>query len=94
MSKENRFSSGFFWGAVIGGAIALLLAPSTGKELRRRLTECTHCGPAHDIAETTEDLIAKTKESIETNFEKLNKIVDEKKHTSSSKIDEALSSKE
>lgn len=55
-SRQQNPFSGFLAGAVVGGlagaVLALLFAPKSGKELRR------------DLADTSEDLIAKAKEML------------------------------
>ena len=35
--RQDQFIIGFIWGAVIGAAVALLYAPSTGEELRSNI---------------------------------------------------------
>jgi gas vesicle protein len=35
--KKMKFIIGFIWGAIVGAAVALLYAPSTGEELRANI---------------------------------------------------------
>jgi len=39
MSRSSTVLAGFMFGAVIGAGLALLMAPATGEETRRRLGE-------------------------------------------------------
>jgi gas vesicle protein len=63
MADESD-STKFIWfiaGASIGAAIALLYAPSSGRELRRRIGEKTQEGGAA-LAERGKDLVERGKE--------------------------------
>lgn len=66
---KNTNTGSFFMGVLIGGAVgavvALLLAPKSGKELRR------------DIAETGEDLLDKASTMIGKQEEQVNDTVNE-----------------
>lgn len=41
MSKDNSFLKGAFWGVLIGGASALLLAPKSGEETKTEIINGT-----------------------------------------------------
>lgn len=66
---------GFVLGALVGAGIALLLAPRTGKETRRRLAESGRrwSGAARDqlglAAETVQDLAQDAKAALEVGRE-------------------------
>jgi gas vesicle protein len=52
MSRGNDALVGFLFGAVVGAGVALLMAPATGEETRRRLGET-----AGKLAHNTKDKI-------------------------------------
>jgi gas vesicle protein len=58
----------FVLGAVAGAAAALLVAPATGDELRRKLSERARegAGKARDVAEQGRDLWNRQRQTINT----------------------------
>lgn len=62
--KEEGYGSGsllisFLLGGVVGAGLALLLAPQSGQETRRRIRELSD-----DIREKTTDYVGKTKDKV------------------------------
>ena len=68
MSRENGGSivAAFVIGALTGAAVALLLAPTTGEEMRRRLGEKAKEGRerAEDAARQGRDFLNRQRETI------------------------------
>jgi len=61
--SENRGTgmlAGFILGAVVGAGIALLVAPASGSETRRRIKE-----KAQDLREKSEELKERTRSKLE-----------------------------
>ncbi len=90
MARGGSFFEGVIFGAAIGAITALLLAPQTGRELRSKLKEvcddcsCDSCCESDETAEaskkdTVETLIVKTRDAIETGFDRLTKMMDDRK---------------
>ena len=82
MSKEaSSFFTGFFLGALIGGAAALLMAPQSGEETRTQIREKSV--ELREKAEATYgDLIKKVEESTQELREKSEEL--------SAKLDEVI----
>ena len=59
MSRGNDALVGFLFGAVVGAGVALLMAPATGEETRRKIGET-----ARGLANNTKDQIDKVKNRI------------------------------
>lgn len=55
----SRMMAGFMFGAVVGAGIALLLAPATGEETRRRLKET-----AGKLRENADEAMSHVKERL------------------------------
>ena len=81
MSRSSHFFEGFCFGALLGGILALLFAPASGVETRKKISQVKD--ENEDIIkegkEKTEVLIAKTLEAIDHGFEKINTILEDKK---------------
>ena len=62
----------FVLGAVTGAAVALLMAPTTGEEMRRMLSERAREGRerAEDVARQGRDLWNRQRDTIATAFER------------------------
>ncbi|MFA5879063.1 MAG: YtxH domain-containing protein [Candidatus Margulisiibacteriota bacterium] len=80
MNNKNHLFE-FLTGILVGVGLGLLFAPSPGKDLRKKvktfIDENQNCPIMNK--EKTENLIQKTKKSIEDGFDNLSKIIDEKK---------------
>jgi len=79
-SRHSHFLEGVLFGGLIGAIFALLLAPSSGYETRKKLKKMIQDDPdlIQDTKEKTEQLIHKTKEAIEEGFDKISTIIHEK----------------
>lgn len=73
MSSRGGFLEGLLVGVILGGLSILVAAPSSRKELTSKVKKIRD--ENEDVLESTEDLIAKTKQSIESGFEKLGDII-------------------
>jgi gas vesicle protein len=80
MSSGNggmRFLAGFFVGATLGSAVAVLLAPKTGRELRESLNDEAKrareraSGAASEIRTRGEKAAAKTRQTLSDTVERL-----------------------
>jgi hypothetical protein len=61
--KEEGYSAGsmlvsFLFGGVVGAGLALLLAPQSGRETRKEISDFAH------VKDSTTDYVEKTKEKI------------------------------
>ena len=79
MKDEEGFSSGsvllsFLLGGMVGAGLALLLAPQSGPEARKKIMEL-----ADDVKEKAEEYVAQAKEKVVSTVEKGKTFVDEKK---------------
>ena len=63
--RKKDFMTGFLLGSIIGGVVALLYAPVSGKKLRRK------------IVTRTEDMVEGINEIIKTGKEKAEEIISE-----------------
>jgi gas vesicle protein len=77
MAKDQGGSAGavvvaFLLGAVTGAAVALLSAPASGEETRRRLSEKAREGKARasDVARQGREFIERQRETIATAIER------------------------
>ena len=73
MSSRGGFLEGLLVGAILGGLSILVAAPTSRKELTSKVKKIRD--ENEEVFESTEDLIAKTKQSIESGFEKLGDIL-------------------
>lgn len=73
MSSRGGFLEGLLVGAILGGLSILVAAPTSRKELSTKVKKIRD--ENEEVFESTEDLIAKTKQSIESGFEKLGDII-------------------
>jgi gas vesicle protein len=80
-SDISSFFSGFFVGALIGGATALLLAPQSGEETRTQLRE-----KGIELRDKAEATYADVLQRVEATTEELRKQTDEL----SAKVDEVI----
>jgi gas vesicle protein len=80
-SDISSFFSGFFVGALIGGATALLLAPQSGEETRTQLRE-----RGIELRDRAEATYADVLQRVEATTEELRQRTDE----ISAKVDEAI----
>jgi gas vesicle protein len=82
MSDENRLAKGmligFLSGAVVGGIVALLYAPKTGKELRTDLRRKT-AEISEDVDEYLRDAQVKAKELINEGKDRSSQLISEAK---------------
>ncbi len=76
------FLTGMGLGALIGATTALLLAPKSGRETRDDIKHATDDARAradkvvHDLSESGEELVKKSKEILETTKTKVQQAVD------------------
>ncbi len=78
MSRSSSFVGGVLLGAVIGVVGGILLAPRSGKETREKLKQFKQDNEhvIQNVKESTEALIAKTLDAIDTGFDKVGRMVD------------------
>jgi gas vesicle protein len=79
MRDEEGFSSGsillsFLLGGMVGAGLALLLAPQSGPETRKKIMDI-----ADDVKEKAGDYVAQAREKVVATVEKGKGFVDEKK---------------
>ncbi|MGO9014535.1 MAG: YtxH domain-containing protein [Dissulfurispiraceae bacterium] len=79
MRDEEGFSSGsvllsFLLGGMVGAGLALLLAPQSGPETRKKIMDI-----ADDVKEKAGEYVAQAKEKVTSTVEKGKSFVDEKK---------------
>jgi len=79
MRDEEGFSSGsvllsFLLGGMVGAGLALLLAPQSGPETRKKIMDI-----ADDVKEKAGDYVSQAKEKVTSTIEKGKSFVDEKK---------------
>ncbi|MEW6740855.1 MAG: YtxH domain-containing protein [Nitrospirota bacterium] len=77
--EEGGFSAGsvllsFLLGGMVGAGLALLLAPQSGVETRKRIREFTD-----DVREKATEYVGQTKEKVVSTVEKGKHLVEEKK---------------
>ena len=73
IEKSGSSVGAFLWGAILGAATALLLAPKSGRETQEELRE-----GARRIREGAEERIAGLKESVEEGYDKAMEEVSER----------------
>src|SRR5512135_66441 len=64
----------FFWGALIGAGVALLVAPKTGRETREQIR-----GMAGTVKDKADDYYDQVKEAVACTLENAKGLLDEKK---------------
>ena len=69
MKPGNSFLTGLLTGAAIGGIIALLYAPKSGKEIRKQ------------ISDSTEEILNKAKIQYEDTRKKITELAESKKES-------------
>lgn len=79
MKDEEGFSAGsvllsFLLGGMVGAGLALLLAPQSGEETRKKIKEFTD-----DVRDKAEDYVTQAKEGVNATVERGKHFVDEKK---------------
>jgi gas vesicle protein len=72
----------FFLGGIVGAGLALLLAPQSGMETRRRITDF-----ADDMKGRAEDYVHQARDSVDTNVRKGKGYISEKKTAISTAIE-------
>jgi gas vesicle protein len=72
----------FLLGGIVGAGLALLLAPQSGIETRRKITEASD-----DLKHKADELAKQAKSSVESAIEKGREVVEEKKSVLSSAIE-------
>lgn len=77
--EEGGFSAGsvllsFLLGGMVGAGLALLLAPQSGAETRRKIRELTE-----EVKEKASDYVGQAKERVVSTVEKGKDILEEKK---------------
>lgn len=85
--EEGGFSSGsillsFLLGGMVGAGLALLMAPQSGQETRRRIKEL-----AEDVKSKSSEYVSHTKERVASSIEKGKDIIEEKKTAISAAIE-------
>lgn len=81
MARDSYFTDGFILGAVVGTLLGILFAPNSGEKTRSSIKQWTkdEMPPMDQTKEKVEDLIVKTRQSIEKGFENLGQMVKEGK---------------
>ncbi|NIT03121.1 MAG: YtxH domain-containing protein, partial [Candidatus Latescibacteria bacterium] len=88
MNNETQHSSAssimfsFLLGGIVGAGLALLLAPQSGSETRRRITEASE-----DLKHKADDLAKQARSSVESAIDRGKEAFEEKKSTVVSAID-------
>lgn len=72
----------FLLGGIVGAGLALLLAPMSGAETRRKITEASE-----DLKHKAEDLSRQARSSVESAIERGREVFEEKKSTVASAIE-------
>lgn len=73
IEKEGGHLGAFLWGAILGAATALLLAPKSGAETQEELKES-----ARRLKSQAEDKLAELRQSVEEGYEKVRADVTER----------------
>ena len=86
---RSRFLEGAVFGAVAGAVVGLLFAPTSGEETRRRLAKmkadklaklnCEKDSLLDTAKESTDTLISRTMDAIEDGFDKVSKLIEDRK---------------
>lgn len=85
--EEGGFSVGsvllsFLLGGVVGAGLALLLAPQSGAETRKKLRELTE-----DVKEKASEYVGQAREKVVSSLEKGKHVIEEKKSAISAAIE-------
>lgn len=85
--EEGGFSVGsvllsFLLGGVVGAGLALLLAPQSGAETRKKLRELTE-----DVREKASEYVGQAREKVVSSLEKGKHVIEEKKSAISAAIE-------
>ena len=82
MSKRSHFLEGLIVGAALGAVLGLLFAPKSGKELRGQIKRLKDDREdlLQETKEKTEAMIANTMDSIKKGFEKVGRMVENRKN--------------
>ena len=89
--KGSSFFDGFFLGSFIGGALAVLFTPFTGEEARSKVKDKFEelkdvpAETAGAVKENSQEVIAKTIDSIEEGILRLTQAVEEAKKATEEK---------
>jgi gas vesicle protein len=79
MSNRGGFLEGLIVGTLLGGLSVLVASPSARQKIQSRIQQ--FCDDNDEVfestKESTEDLIEKTKQSIESGFDRLGDIIKE-----------------
>ncbi len=83
-SQHSHSSAGsimfsFLLGGIVGAGLALLLAPQSGSETRRKITEASD-----DLRQKADELVKQARSSVESAFDKGRDTFEEKKAAVSS----------
>ncbi len=96
----GSFLAGLGIGALVGAAVAMLMAPKSGSETREDIIHAVDeaklkaSGMANDLSESGEELLEKSKELMETTKEKMQAAIDAGKDVAMRKKEEFMKSAE
>lgn len=96
-TKKTTILLAFLTGVIVGGITALLVAPSSGTELRRRIKEEVQetlekaKSEVEDLKNKAEEITTKAKEVLETKKAELKEILEKSKETIKEKKEELAS---
>ncbi|MFC1770613.1 YtxH domain-containing protein [Candidatus Margulisiibacteriota bacterium] len=87
MRCKHNFLGGAILGTAMGFVLGLLLAPSSGEETRKKIKTMKEENEdlINDTKDKAETLISKTLEAIDTGFEKINTMLEERKNETAAK---------
>ena len=91
--KKTTVLLAFLSGVIVGGIAALLLAPASGSEVRKKIKEEVDeaLEKVRAEAETLKEITSKAKEIIETKKEELKEAIEKSKETLKEKKEELAS---
>lgn len=81
-SSASSIMFSFLLGGIVGAGLALLLAPQSGAETRKRITEASD-----DLKHKADDLAKQARSSVESAIDRGREAFEEKKSTVVSAID-------
>ena len=89
-NKNGHFIGGIVLGALMGAVAGILFAPTAGKDTRNKLKKMVDSNGEiiKNTKEKTEVAFTKTMDAIKHGFDKLGRIVDEKRHPHAMKKDD------